>query len=300
MVTNNGALEDLPLTLFADADRIAADIASSEWPLTSRHEQGRSYALILSEGKGVARLIQGQLTLKAPCLVWLPPGVGQVVQIAPGSQGHMLSFAEKLIASAVKGHRDASELRNVADRLIHAEGTRLGSSIRALGHAAEAIHGELRGFEEGGMNMIIAYLTVILVHAWRLGGFQMQEMETSWSGSVIFQRFLHAVELHFRENWTIARYAAQQGVTERRLHAATTKAAGKSPIQLLHLRILEEARARLEQSSLPIAQIGYGLGFREPAHFSRFFKNAMGVSPGAYRKQMRREAHKDTTFAAWP
>jgi AraC family transcriptional regulator, transcriptional activator of pobA len=252
------------------------------------------------EGKGTAQLTQGQLKFQGACLVWFPPGVGQAIHIAPGSQGYVLSFAENLIASAVKGYRDSSELRSVADRLIHIEGARLARPIKSLGHAAEAIHGELRSLEEGGVNMVIAHLTVILVHAWRLGGFQMPQMEAGWSGSVIFQRFLHAVELHFRENWTIARYAAQLGVTERRLHAATTRAAGKSPIQLLHLRILEEARARLEQSSLPIAQIGYGLGFREPAHFSRFFKNAMGVSPGAFRRRRRQETHRDTTFAAWP
>lgn len=300
MTTNSGALDDLPLTLFADADRIDADIGSNEWRLTSRHEQGRSHALILLEGKGVAQLTQGQVTLLAPCLVWLPTAVGQAIHIAPGSHGYMLSFAESLIVCAVKGYRAPRELRSVADRLIHIEGAPLAQPLNALEHAAEAIHGELRSLEEGGMNVVIAYLTVILIHAWRHGGFQIPQTEAGRSGSVIFQRFLHAVELHFQENWTIARYANHLGITERRLHAATTRAAGKSPIQLLHQRILEEAQARLEQSSLSIAQIGYGLGFREPAHFSRFFKNTMGVSPRAYRMHRRQEAHIDTTFAAWP
>jgi AraC family transcriptional activator of pobA len=254
----------------------------------------------LSGGKGFAKLTQGQVKLCGPCLLWLPPGVGQVIHIDAGSQGFMLAFAEDLIARAVSGHRSLGELRSIADRLIHAEGEKLNQPILALSHAAEAIHRELRGLDDGGMNMIISYLTVILVHAWRLAGFHVTHTETSWSGSVIFQRFLHAVELHFRESWTIARYASQLGVTERRLHAAVTKAADKSPIQLLHLRVLEEACARLEQSSLPIAQIGYGLGFRDPAHFSRFFKNATDMSPGAFRRRSRLESRKDTTFAAWP
>ncbi|HKJ62751.1 MAG TPA: helix-turn-helix domain-containing protein [Hyphomicrobiales bacterium] len=292
--------EDLPLALFANADRILADIGSSEWRLATQREQGRSHALALSHGGGFAQLAQGQIKLHSPCLLWLPPGVGQFVRIDPGSQGFMLSFTEDLIAKAITGHRTSAELRSVADRLIHAEGEKLTEPINGLSQASEAIHRELRCLDEGGMTMIISYLTVILVHAWRLSGFHMPQLQTNWSGSVIFQRFLHAVELHFRENWTVARYAAQLGVTERRLHAAVTRAAGKSPIQLLHLRILEEARVRLEQSSLPIAQIGYGLGFRDPAHFSRFFKNAMDVSPGAFRRRRRQETRRDTTFAAWP
>jgi AraC-like DNA-binding protein len=211
-----------------------------------------------------------------------------------------MSFAEALVARAISGHRGSGELRRIADRLIHAEGERAAAPIAPLGRAAEAIHAELRGLEEGGLTLVTAYLSIILVHACRLAGFQMPEGEASGAGSVIFQRYLHAVELHFRESWPVARYARQLGVTERRLHATVTKASGRSPLQLLHLRILEEARARLEQSPLAIAQIGYGLGFRDPAHFSRFFKTATGLSPGAYRRRRRQEMRKDTTFAAWP
>lgn len=286
------------LARFAHADRINADIGTSEWRLTAQRHQGRSYALVLSAGRGVAQLTQGQVRLRAPCLLWLPPGLGQIIHIDPGSEGFMLALSEDLIAAAVTGHRTSGELRGVADRLIHADG--LNAHIAALMHAAEAIHRELRRPDEGGLNMIMSHVTVILVYAWRLAGFHLPQPEVNRSGSAIFQRFLHAVELHFREDWPISRYASQLGVSERRLHGAVTKAAGRSPVQLLHLRILEEARARLEQSGLPIAQIGYGLGFRDPAQFSRFFKTAVGVSPGAFRRQRLQENRKDTTFAAWP
>ena len=292
--------DEWPLARFAHADRINADIGASEWRLTAQRHQGRSYALVLSAGRGVAQLTQGQARLRAPCLLWLPPGLGQAIHIDPGSEGFMMALAEDLIAAAVTGHRTSGELRSVADRLIHADGAGASAAIARLMHAAEAIHTELRRPDEGGLNMIMSHVTVILVYAWRLAGFHLPQPEVSRSGSAIFQRFLHAVELHFREDWPIARYASQLGVSERRLHGAVTRAAGRSPLQLLHLRILEEARARLEQSGLPIAQIGYGLGFRDPAQFSRFFKTAVGVSPGAFRRQRLQENRKDTTFAAWP
>lgn len=290
----------LPLTHFAHADRIRANIGDSEWRLATRRHQGRSALLVLSAGGGFSRLSQGQVAFRGPCLLWLPPGAGQFMRVMAGSEGHMLSLSEDLVARAAIGGGASSELRGVADRLIHSEGAAAAGRLPALLQAAEAIRSELREPGEGGLALIIAHVTAILVHAWRAGGFHLKDIEANRSGSAIFQRFLQAVELHFREGWPISRYAAQLGVTERRLHAAVTKAADRSPLQLLHARILEAARSRLEQSCLPIAQIGYGLGFSDPASFSRFFKKATGLSPGAFRRRRLLESRADITFAAWP
>ena len=55
------------------------------------------------------------------------------------------------------------------------------------------------------------------------------------------------------------------------------------PIQLLHARILLEAKRQLVYTPLPIAEIAYRLGFTEPAYFSRFFSQRVGMSPRRYR-----------------
>ena len=209
----------LPLAHFAQADRIRADVAETEWRLATRRQQGRSIALILGTGRSVTQLAQGQVSMRAPCFLWLPPGAGQVARVAPGSEGFFLSLNEDLVARAAQGGNASSELRSVADRLIHGEGAPAAKHILALLPAAEAIHQELREPGHGGMALLIAHATVILVHAWRLAGFQISHAETDWTGSAIFQRFLQAVELHFREDWPVSRYAGQLGVTERRLHA---------------------------------------------------------------------------------
>ena len=50
-----------------------------------------------------------------------------------------------------------------------------------------------------------------------------------------------------------------------------------------------------------VEQIAYGLGFRDPAYFSRFFSRRVGMSPGAYRKAARlAPPPPPTAFAAWP
>ncbi|GAB3641380.1 helix-turn-helix domain-containing protein [Spirosoma arcticum] len=46
-----------------------------------------------------------------------------------------------------------------------------------------------------------------------------------------------------------------------------------------------EAKAMLQNSSLPVKEIAYRLGFGEPTHFSNYFKKHTGVSPVLYRKK---------------
>ena len=37
----------------------------------------------------------------------------------------------------------------------------------------------------------------------------------------------------------------------------------------------------------PIAEIGSSVGYDNPLHFSRAFKNTLGISPSEYRKEYR-------------
>jgi AraC-like DNA-binding protein/mannose-6-phosphate isomerase-like protein (cupin superfamily) len=57
-------------------------------------------------------------------------------------------------------------------------------------------------------------------------------------------------------------------------------------VHLLELK-LAAAREFLLESRLSIAKIAESLGYTDPSHFSRAFTRALGLSPQAYRKQVR-------------
>jgi AraC family transcriptional regulator, transcriptional activator of pobA len=108
--------------------------------------------------------------------------------------------------------------------------------------------------------------------------------------------------LHYRDNLSIEVFAKLLGATRAHLHDACQRSADCTPLQLVHARLLEEARLRLEHTEFPIEQIAYGLGFRDPAYFNRFFKQLAGVAPGAYRQSIAaaRSTIDAPSFAAWP
>ena len=54
---------------------------------------------------------------------------------------------------------------------------------------------------------------------------------------------------------------------------------GKSPRELIQTKLIEIAKTRLHLPGMTINEVASSLGFKHPQHFSRFFKQRVGVSP---------------------
>ena len=61
------------------------------------------------------------------------------------------------------------------------------------------------------------------------------------------------------------------------------KETGKTAQELIALRVTDEARKRLAETSDDISIIAYDLGFQYPQHFTRMFRKQTGKSPREYR-----------------
>lgn len=64
------------------------------------------------------------------------------------------------------------------------------------------------------------------------------------------------------------------------------QATGLPPHAWLKQRRLSRARELLK-SGLPASEVAFALGFADQSHLSRQFKQAYGVTPGAYRQACR-------------
>jgi AraC family transcriptional regulator, 4-hydroxyphenylacetate 3-monooxygenase operon regulatory protein len=79
-------------------------------------------------------------------------------------------------------------------------------------------------------------------------------------------------------------YAKRLSVTEARLNDVCRRMAQRPSKEVVHERLLQEARRLLRFSGVPVNEISYQLGFADPAYFSRFFTKRSGVPPGQYRQ----------------
>jgi AraC-like DNA-binding protein len=65
------------------------------------------------------------------------------------------------------------------------------------------------------------------------------------------------------------------------------KQTGQAPMAFLRARRIEVARARLASSDETIENIARRVGFADPFHFSRVFRQIVGLSPRAYREKFK-------------
>jgi AraC family transcriptional regulator, transcriptional activator of pobA len=67
------------------------------------------------------------------------------------------------------------------------------------------------------------------------------------------------------------------------LNRSLKELTGKTTSQLIAERIAQEARMLLRHTSWNVSEIGFCLGFEEPAHFINFFRKNNNETPKAYR-----------------
>jgi AraC family transcriptional regulator, transcriptional activator of pobA len=61
------------------------------------------------------------------------------------------------------------------------------------------------------------------------------------------------------------------------------KETGKSAHEFITLKLMDVAKVRIFDTNKSLSEIAYQLGFKYPQHFTRMFKQHVGVTPLRYR-----------------
>jgi AraC family transcriptional regulator, transcriptional activator of pobA len=285
-------------------ERIGPALMHRVWSVRDKDEQSRCHAFLFTSGQiQLSPHNEPELILEGPALIWLPRHAEVKLNLAAGGEGIVLSAPEDLIWRAISGNVVTSQLRMMFDQIMIVTRERITPQLNDLRFACEALEREIREQPLGAAIMANTYLSLILLQLWRATGPEAKSSRGVRPDTLIVSRFRQLVELHYRDNLRIVEYAAQLNVTRAQLHEACLRATHRTPLAVVHARLIEEARSRLEQTELPVEQIGYSLGFQDPGYFNRFFKRHTGQSPGAFRRLCagaKPKIEADPAFAAWP
>ncbi|WP_186757768.1 helix-turn-helix domain-containing protein [Echinicola salinicaeni] len=95
--------------------------------------------------------------------------------------------------------------------------------------------------------------------------------------------FMLLLENNYLEERTAEFYADQVGISAKRLNQILKEKLSKTGVQLIHDRLILEAKRQIIHSENTIKEIAFNLGFKDRSYFSRFFKQHTGLSPQEFQ-----------------
>jgi AraC family transcriptional regulator, transcriptional activator of pobA len=262
-------------------------------------------ALIVEKGEVVLRMVDDRVVpLAGPVMGWIPWRDGMRLELGAGAQGTHLLLGAPTLDRVLQRRPEASQLRFMVEQSSF---MRLNSGDSASEAVAACFTGILaETLRPGPMSgaVVESLLHVLLVHLHRHQPASLGEAVQAGAFKALAGQFTALIQSHFREHWTVARYARELGISRDRLNDISLRAYGRPPARLIRERVLIEARIYLANSSLALGEIAGVLGFAGAPQFSRFFKTLQGQSPARYRLNLRTMSQaamtRQNTLSAWP
>lgn len=236
-----------------------------------RHEQ---FFQILSLTGGC-----GQVTLDGADFDLTPP----VVVVVPPLTVHGYSFSQD-----VEGVIVTLMARDLADGIDAPSAGVITTGTEPVRAALDGLLAEADRPGEQHDVAMRAHLTLLQVALQRARSLPAPSGAGEGRGRLHVAAFRQLVDQKFRETRRIADYADALGISQTHLSRICRQMLGASALAVIERRIALEARRQLLFSTLSIKQIGAGLGYDDPAYFTRMLKRVLGVAPLTFRRQAGR------------
>jgi len=134
-------------------------------------------------------------------------------------------------------------------------------------------------------NMLSSYLTILLVTAKRLYKPQSISGKPMPGRSELTRRFKMAVEKSFIKIKSVNEYSEMLSITSGHLNDTVHHDTGRTASEIIHERIILEAKRLLYRSEKSIKEIAHALGYDDPSYFVKFFKSHVDDTPENFRKK---------------
>lgn len=263
-------------------ETISARSVLHDWEITAHSHADLLQILLVRAGAADMTLETETFGLEPPCLLMIPPGCVHGFRFAPGTIGQILSLPRAVLdellrlSPALKGEFTTPGYCRLAED---------EADYDLLQGYFDRFAAEYNERRLGRLSALMNILGLILIWLARSSHGLRQADHQADRFRQRLDRFLTMIDGHFRERRPVAFYADRLGVSTAQLNNTCRREAGSSAQDLIHQRVLLEARRLLAYSDLDITSIGYALGFNDSAYFSRFFTRKQGLSPSQFRER---------------
>jgi AraC family transcriptional activator of pobA len=264
-------------------ESIAARSQLHNWQITPHKHNGLFQVLHLQGGGAQVQIDDAHYEMAPGQVLMVPQMCVHGFRFERDAVGHVVTLAYPLMHRLAGQAGDA--LLALASPRMHALGGDEESGyIRMAFHALDA---EYRKLAPHRTQLIESVLAAILIWLSRsTAQHTLGHAPGTGRKGEHFSNFCQLIEQHYTSHQPLSFYAQRLGITAAHLNALCRETVGKTALELIHERVILEAKRHLVYTSMSISVVSYTVGFSDPAYFTRFFKRQVGLSPKEFRERV--------------
>jgi AraC-like DNA-binding protein len=225
-------------------------------------------------------------TLKGDWIYLIPPYRVHQLNKA-GKKGVLISFKQELLEDDIKEFLlDVFRIFNIQGEFsclqVNEENSK---SLSAVYHLMEEEYQK----DTANLTMLKALLKVLLLKLiqFKEHHFTLQDLHEKR-----VYEFMMLLEVHYLSERTADFYAEKLGISAKRLNQILKEKLNKTAVQLIHDRVILEAKRQIIHSEITMKEIAFKLGFQDRSYFSRFFKQNTGQTPQEFQSKVKSHVMK--------
>lgn len=260
-------------------ESVAVRGAEMDWTIPAHRHAGLHQFQWLAGGSVRGTIDGRDFAADAPVLLMLAPGSVHGFTYTRDAVGHQVSVPTATLHQLLAGS-------GLADAELGTSFVLSGAQVDQAGECPQLfarIAAEFRAQQPGRVHALLACATLLAVQFLRCHGEHFAREKAQGARDTLVQRYRALVEQEYRAHRPLSFYADALGVTPDHLSRSCRNAMKQSALQVLHERLLLEARRLLAYTALPVTEVAQQLGYDDPAYFSKFFSRSVGNTPSEYR-----------------
>jgi AraC family transcriptional regulator, transcriptional activator of pobA len=248
--------------------------------------------VVISAGHGRYYIDRNVYDSRGGMLHFTNPGHVKGFEIIEAIEGFVITFGESFLKHYVHGdiYREFPYLLAEVAPPAYLE----PSQFAAFESAAENLLREFEGASVLKYKMIGSLMMLLLLRIKESFWIDYDPQREAGGNTDIVRAFNSNLESLLQdlakgttsEPIRVSELAKRQNLHPNYLSTVIKRKTGKAIKSWILEKNLIIAKSLLSGSNVSLKQIAYRLGYSEPAHFTRFFKDIEGVSPSVYRREV--------------
>jgi AraC-like DNA-binding protein len=260
------------------------ELAQADYP----HRHDYYEVLYICDGEGTHIIDFEPHPIQSPVFYFLSKDQVHFWQLKKPLKGYALLFPEEFIvfpsSDIIRAH-DFAFFHNVG----HAPDLSVGQEhLTMISGLLEGVEQEFQDENARSLTVLRAYIHILLTKLNRLYMIAHPDEHSAETSSLV-RRFKQLVSEHFLTEYSVQDYARRIGISTSHLRDSIKAVTGFAPGHIIRQKLVIEAKRLLSHSNATVAEIGYSLNFDDSSYFGRFFKRETGMSPVAFRQQIREQ-----------